>query len=129
MDTLPAKVVIIDDEERIRQLLVDYLDDFDEFLLRAFESAEAALEQIAQETVDLCVVDMRLPGMDGQEFILTARRRGLCEHFILHTGSVDFILTEQLLAAGVREDDVFFKPCDIKEMHERICQILKLPGV
>ncbi|MDP2848533.1 MAG: response regulator [Humidesulfovibrio sp.] len=124
----PARILIIDDEERIRHLLQDYLEDFEDYALRASESAEDALEQLSHETAELCIVDMRLPGMDGQAFILQAEKRQLCDRFILHTGSMDFTLTKELRESGLTEDDVFFKPCNMDEMLARIRQILKLPG-
>jgi DNA-binding response OmpR family regulator len=123
-----AKLVILDDEERIRQLLVDFLDDFEEFATRACDSGEAALEELESDPADLCIVDMRLPGMNGEAFIIAAHARGLCRHFILHTGSMDFTLTEPLLNLGLREADVFLKPADTGEMLKRIRLVLNLPG-
>jgi len=120
--------MIIDDEERIRQLLLDFLEDFDCVDLRAEESAEGALASLALEPADLCIVDMRLPGMDGQAFILNACERGLCKKFVLHTGSMDFALTKELLKCGLTETDVFFKPCDMEQMLSRIRHLLQLPG-
>lgn len=124
----PARILVLDDEERIRQLLVDFLEDFEEFTLRACASAEEALEELAREPADLCIVDVRLPGMDGKDFILNARKRGLCGRFLLHTGSVDFSLGRELLVGGMEEDDVFFKPCDMAQMLERIRYRLAQPG-
>lgn len=124
----PMRLMIIDDEERIRHLLLDYLEDFEGFALRAEESAEDALAALALEPADLCIVDMRLPGMDGQAFILKAWERGLCGKFILHTGSMDFMLTKELLGYGLTEADVFLKPCDMALMLARIQHLLSLPG-
>ena len=124
----PANIMIIDDEERIRQLLLDYLEDFDGFDLRAAESAEGALQSLEKERADLCIVDMRLPGMNGQAFILRAFEANLSGAFMLHTGSMDFSLTKELLGCGLTEADVFFKPCDMSLMLTRIRQLLNLPG-
>jgi len=123
-----TRIMIIDDEERIRHLLLDFLEDFDSFSLRAEESAESALANLAQEPADLCIVDMRLPGMDGQAFILNAWKRELCGKFVLHTGSMDFTLTKELLDCGLTEADVFFKPCDMALMLSRIQHLLLQPG-
>lgn len=124
----PASIMIIDDEERIRQLLLDYLEDFDGFDLRAVESGEAALQRLAEKRADLCIVDMRLPGMNGQAFILRAFEANASGAFMLHTGSMDFSLTKELLGCGLTEADVFFKPCDMSLMLARIRQLLNLPG-
>jgi len=128
MTTGAASIVIIDDEERIRQLLSDFLEDFEEFSLRACDSAESALDELAREQADLCIVDMRLPGMNGQDFILAARERGLCPRFILHTGSMDFSITEPLRRLGIHERDLFLKPCGMNDMLTRIHQLLAQPG-
>jgi len=124
----PAKILILDDEERIRQLLLDFLEDFDDFTLRAEESAEGALEKLALEPADLCIVDMRLPGMNGGTFIRQAWERRLCGKFLLHTGSMDCSLTKELQDCGLTQDDIFFKPCDMAVMLSRIRQLLHLPG-
>lgn len=127
--TTPARIMVIDDEERIRRLLLDFLEDFeDEFTLRACESAEEALEELAREGAELCIVDMRLPGMDGQAFILRARELGLCRRFVLHTGSVDFGAAGELEALGLSGEDIFFKPCDMEKMLARIRHILHPTG-
>ncbi|MDR3641002.1 MAG: response regulator [Humidesulfovibrio sp.] len=122
------ELLIIDDEERIRQLLMDFLEDFEEFSVRAADSAETGLTELGRKRADLCIVDMRLPGMDGQGFILAAHKRGQCGRFVLHTGSMDFKLTEPLLALGISERDVFLKPADADEMLKRIRLVLNLPG-
>ncbi len=63
------RVIIVDDESRMRSLLVQYLEDYEEFRLETADSGEAALELLAAEPADLCIVDIRLPGMDGAAFI------------------------------------------------------------
>lgn len=122
-----ADIMIIDDEERIRQLLFDYLEDYG-FALRGCVSAEEALDELAARPADLCIVDMRLPGMDGQAFILAANSRALCGKYVLHTGSMDFTLTPELAACGLGEADVFFKPADMASMLARIQSLLNLSG-
>lgn len=124
----PARVLIIDDEERIRTLLLDFFEDYAELAPRASASAEEGLQELEREPADLCIVDMRLPGMNGRDFILAARERGLCPLFLLHTGSMDFSLDEALRFVGLSDRDVFFKPCDMAAMLQRIRNLLELPG-
>jgi two-component system response regulator ResD len=122
----PARVIIIDDEERIRNLLSDFFEDYDdELAVLALPSAEDALDELARERAEVCVVDMRLTGMNGRDFILAARSRGLCDNFILHTGSMDFSLDESLRTAGLSGRDIFLKPCDMNAMLARIRELLK----
>ena len=119
-------ILIIDDEERVRDLLLEYLSEFDEFELRGAGSGEEALEMLQQQTAALCVVDMRLPGMNGTNFILAAIAARLCKRFIVNTGSVDFSLPQALEDLGMGTQDVFYKPVDAAEVLARIREVLKL---
>ncbi len=118
------RLLIVDDEEQIRRLIAEFLEDVGDFDIRGADSGEAALEALALAPADLCVVDLRLPGMNGEAFILAALRQGLCPRFLLHTGSVDHSLAQELLAAGVTDQDVFLKPNDLERLVERIQEIL-----
>jgi two-component system response regulator ResD len=116
--------MIIDDEEHIRNSLVCFLEDFDEFDLRSAHSAEQALDELRREPADMCVVDIRLPAMNGAEFIRVAREEGLCPLHILHTGSTDFQLYIDISEFGMDSADVFQKPCDSMAMLARIRRLL-----
>ncbi|MGE4553810.1 MAG: response regulator [Desulfovibrionaceae bacterium] len=120
------RLLILDDEERIRQLLRDYLEDYDEFDVRVAGSGEAALAELAREPADVAVVDMRLPGMNGERFIVEAVRDGLCGHFLLHTGSSGLSVSEGLRDLGLTDRDVFFKPADPARILARLRELSDL---
>jgi len=121
-------ILILDDEERIRDLLTQYLEDFDEFVVRNAHSGEQALELLAGEPADLAVVDMRLPGMSGTQFIREARARGACRHFLVHTGSVDMVISSELSELGLTSRDMFFKPAGADAILARIRERLARGG-
>ncbi len=114
------RVIIVDDESRMRSLLVQYLEDYEEFRLETADSGETALKLLAAEPADLCIVDIRLPGMDGAAFIREARKRGRCDRFLVHTGSLDLNLSEQLNIHGLCDEDVFYKPTDLDALLARL---------
>lgn len=124
MDERAKAILVIDDEERVRELLLDFLSEYDEFELYGASSGEDALEQLRCKSVDLCVVDLRLPGMNGARFIEEASATGLCHRFIVHTGSVDFSLPRTLQDLGMVDEDIFYKPANAAEVVERIRQRL-----
>lgn len=125
MTDLQSSILVIDDEERVRELMLEFLSEFDEFSLLGASSGEEALKLLRQQSVDVCVVDLRLPGMDGSRFIELAAADSLCGKFIVHTGSVDFSLPETLIALGMVPADVFYKPVDTLDIVERIHVLLK----
>ena len=107
---MSLRVLIIDDEPTVRRNLAAYLEDED-MNVRSVSSGEDAVELIRQGLAfDVCVVDMRLPGMNGDETIRALY--ALCPRlqFLIHTGTADYSPPERLVAVGVKRDRVFRKP-------------------
>lgn len=102
-------VLVLDDEPLIRLNLATFLYD-EGYQVREAASAEAALALITEERIDLVLVDLRLPGLDGQAFMLAAHRLQPGLRFLIHTGSMEFRLSTELAAIGLGRDDVFCKP-------------------
>jgi len=110
MKTHPEiKILVIDDEPFIRESLVGFLEDCD-FNISSADSAEQALNLLRQTTFDVAIVDLRLPGMNGDVFIQEINSLAPHIRFLIHTGSVDYHLSKKLIDIGVRTDHVFYKP-------------------
>ncbi|WP_044356986.1 response regulator, partial [Paenibacillus sp. E194] len=60
------RILIVDDEERIRRLLKMYLEK-EGFEIEEAEDGEAALRMAVSEEYDLILLDLMLPGIDGVE--------------------------------------------------------------
>ena len=73
MSNASIRVLVVDDEEMILLNLAVFLED-DGFTVFSASSGEAALELLSRETVDVAIVDIRLPGMDGNTLILEAHK-------------------------------------------------------
>jgi DNA-binding response OmpR family regulator len=56
----------VDDDPSVRQMIADYLGDND-IRVTALASGEQIIEVMARETIDLVVLDLRMPGEDGME--------------------------------------------------------------
>jgi DNA-binding NtrC family response regulator len=104
-----SKVLLLDDEPDIRDSLREFLEDCGIATVRA-GSAEEALELECLDEVLVAVVDIRLGGMDGLEFIKALHARRPRIRYLIHTGSTDFRLDAQLLKIGLTESEVLFKP-------------------
>ncbi len=103
------KILVIDDEPFIRESLVGFLEDCD-YEVSSAESAEQALNLLRETPYDVAIVDLRLPGMNGDVFIQEINRLVPNIRFLIHTGSVDYRLSKKLLEIGVLPDHVFYKP-------------------
>ncbi len=109
MSGTPICIMIIDDERSVRKSLAAYLEDRGFKALTA-ESAEEALELIENETVDIAIVDMRLPKMDGNALIVNAHKINPLLAYLIYTGSTDYSPPPALLEIGVEARNVFHKP-------------------
>lgn len=106
---MKTKLVIIDDEEFIRMPIQDFFEDCGWDVV-PFNTAEDALEYLEKENAGCVIVDVRLPGMTGPEFIVKAAaiRPGI--RFVIYTGSFDFSISDDLRSAGVDSGCIVRKP-------------------
>ncbi|MBL4795260.1 MAG: response regulator [Pseudomonadales bacterium] len=104
-----ASVLVVDDEELIRLNLVAYLED-DEIETVSTTSGEDALMILENQGFDVGIIDMRLPGINGNELIVAANRRWPDMRFIIHTGSTEYRLPQGLVDLGIDDSHVFLKP-------------------
>ena len=105
----PIRVLVVDDEFSVRSSLGGYLEDrdFDVFLAA---SGEESLEVLKKRTVDCTIVDIRLPGMDGNQFIRKAHQLQPSLIFLIYTGSTAYEVLPYMADIGIGAEDVFHKP-------------------
>jgi DNA-binding response OmpR family regulator len=70
------KVLIIDDDDALRETLKEQFTLHDEFEITDAATASAGLKQLRSEMVDLVLLDVRLPDMDGREACKQMRKSG-----------------------------------------------------
>jgi len=103
-------VLIVDDEEMIRENLKAYLED-EGLRVMAFESVIPALGWLGEgDTCPVCIMDMRLPDIDGNSAIRILHQLYPKMEFLIHTGSSSYSLPDDLRAIGLDDDRVYQKP-------------------
>jgi two-component system phosphate regulon response regulator OmpR len=121
MTDLPAHLLVVDDDERIRELLQKFLKR-NGFLVSGARDAAQARRLLAGLEFDLIVMDVMMPGEDGVS-LTRDLRRGLATPILLLTARGE---TEHRIAgleAGA--DDYLAKPFEPKELLLRINAILR----
>ncbi|GAU09082.1 response regulator [Desulfoplanes formicivorans] len=103
------KILIVDDEAGVRESLADYLEDLG-FTVFTAENGEKALDVLADHPMDLAIVDVRLPGIDGTQTIVKARNIQPDLRYIVHTGSVTYQIAPELKAMGITSEQILHKP-------------------
>lgn len=103
-------VLIIDDEPLLRRSLADFLQDEDRFVALVAGDAEEGLEMLGKYKVNVCLVDLRLPGMNGIDFMLRAQELDPRLRFLIHTGSPEAQLPKAIIQDIPGYRGVLFKP-------------------
>jgi len=118
-------VLIIDDESSIRESLAEFLRDFG-MVVDTAVNAEEALELLAEKPYDVLIADLRLPGMTGDIMISKAHQLQPNLRFLIHTGSIDYRLSNELLSLGLTMDQIILKPLsDLTILVDKIESLFK----
>jgi DNA-binding response OmpR family regulator len=80
------KILLVDDDAELSEALIDQLSLYDEFELTHAASAGAGLHAAREGHLDLIIMDVGLPDMDGREAVKLLRRSGLRAPIIMLTG-------------------------------------------
>lgn len=112
------KILVVDDERAIREMVARGLQQY-AVLLAA--DGDAAIQILDHEKVDLCIVDVMMPGMDGFE---------LCDHIKTYYEKPVIMLTARSELSDKRSafeagtDDYVTKPFLVEELAFRVNAIL-----
>jgi two-component system response regulator ResD len=118
------KILVVDDEERIRRLVRMYLERSG-FLVDEADDGQAALEMALKNAYALIILDLMLPGMDG---------RDVCAHIRQHLDTPIIMLTaagdesNRIHGFELGADDYVVKPFSPRELVMRVKALLKRAG-
>lgn len=118
-------VLVVDDDDRIRELVARYLKEHDFFVSTA-EDADQAKEIMALAEYDALVVDVMMPGQDGMEFTDELRQKNNKQKdvpILLLTAMGETKDKIKGLTSGA--DDYLTKPFDPQELLLRLQAILR----
>lgn len=110
------KILIVEDEFRIRKLIKDYLLKYNYKVLEA-ENGEIAIEIFRKEQPDLVILDWMLPSMDGIEVCYNIKSNSLCPVIMLTAKSEE---SDELEGLKYGADDYIKKPFSPKILMARI---------
>ncbi len=120
---MSTTLLVVDDDDEIRELLCDYLTDAGYNVLAAADG-EQMREQLARHKVDLVVLDLMLPGEDGLSLCRQLQAtRGLAVIMLSAKGST----LDRIIGLEVGADDYLAKPFEPRELIARIKAVLRRP--
>ncbi|QTH44810.1 response regulator transcription factor [Cohnella sp. LGH] len=116
-----SRILVVDDEERIRRLLKMYLEK-EGYEIEEAEDGETALRKAQDEDFDLIVLDLMLPGIDGIE-VCSRLRQQKATPVLMLTAKGEEVNRVQGFEVGA--DDYVVKPFSPREVIFRIKAILR----
>lgn len=108
------KVLIVEDDQSIRDALEECFGFFNPRAIMKCDSAESALKVIDSFKPDLILTDYRMTGMDGIDFVKELRIRLCRAYVVMLTGMPSPEVTSAVLLAGAH--DILAKPFNIKDI-------------
>lgn len=117
-------IVVADDHALIREGMVSLLKKFETVGI-VFDASDGrqALDILLRETIELAILDIRLPGLSGLDVAREIRKRQLPCRIILMTGDV----SEEAAANAVSKlslDAFLFKTADMSQFEQAVCAVL-----
>jgi len=120
-ETAPPRLLLVDDEATLREPLAEYLSR-QGFAVAQATSAADARSQLRQETPDLVLLDIMMPGEDGLS---------LCRHLVENRDLPVIMLTakgeatDRIVGLEIGADDYVVKPFEPRELVARIRSVLR----
>ncbi len=120
---MSTTLLVVDDDDEIRELLCDYLTDAGYTVLAAADGG-GMRQHLAESKVDLVVLDLMLPGEDGLSLCRQLQGTpGLAVIMLSAKGST----LDRIIGLEVGADDYLAKPFEPRELIARIKAVLRRP--
>lgn len=119
-----SKLLLIEDDELLRELLHEFLAD-DGFAVVEAQDGKTAQSLLQSDTYDVILCDLFMPNMDGISLIRWLRGQGQSTPVIILSGTISTDINQVLEDLSVT--DRFFKPLTSEELNrlsERLQQLL-----
>ncbi|WP_272701325.1 response regulator [Desulfovibrio sp. Fe33] len=114
-------ILIIDDDGKLRDLVVEYLEEYD-FSTATLPSGAKAVETIRSLNPSVIVLDVMMPGKDGLEVLRDIRAEFTTPVIMLTAKGED---TDRIVGLELGADDYMGKPFNPRELLARIKAVLR----
>lgn len=119
------KLLVLDDEAFVRDSFVDYFEDC-LWQVKFAEREEDALNIVRSSEIDCAIVDIRMGGIGGDQFIREANKIQPKMSFVICTGSPEYEMPEDIVAMENVNKEIFAKPVsDLERLEVILTQMLE----
>src|SRR5262245_13470847 len=122
MAELKTRILVVDDDQRLRELLVKYLGG-EGYDVKAVPDGTGMDKQLARERYDLVVLDLMLPGEDGLAICRRLRAQTVSPAIVMLTAKGDDV--DRIVGLEMGADDYLPKPFNPRELLARVNAVLR----
>lgn len=115
------KILVVDDEKLIRDVIREYLEN-EKYIVYEAENGKDAINITKKENIDLIVMDIMMPEMDGYTAYKTISKENHIPCIMLSARSEEY---DKLIGFELGIDDYITKPFSTRELVARIKAIMK----
>jgi two-component system, OmpR family, response regulator len=120
MTTVTKRVLIVDDDPRIVQLLTEHFKQT--YTVETAMSGGEALSIVRRARPDVVVLDVMLPGMSGIHVLKELKRTDPTIPVIVVTGTDSLAIANEAVRSGATT--YLRKPFDLRELDQRVAEII-----
>lgn len=125
MDNLPQKILIVEDDAKLRHLLERHIAEYG-FEVLGVGDGQEMFKVLSRSHIDLIVLDIMLPGQDGLAICRDLRGQNNDVPILILTAKGDDL--DRIIGLELGADDYLTKPCNPRELVARIKAILRRTG-
>lgn len=113
----PSRILLVDDEKDFVEMLTLRLQEIGEEVLQAYSGLES-LEKLKETEIDVVILDVKMPGMDGIETLQEIKKRHPLVEVIMLTGHGTIETAVQGMKLGAY--DFLIKPADFDDLTTKL---------
>lgn len=121
MNSTVKKILVVEDEEKIMNVVKSFLESKGYFVLPA-EDGRKAIELFEKENISMILLDLMLPFITGEEVCKIIRKKSRVPIIMLTAKSDE---ADMLKGLGIGADDYITKPFSLKALHARIEAVMR----
>lgn len=122
MEMIARRILIVDDEEGYRKVLANSLADLG-FETKAVNNGFDALEEIKRRCYSIILLDVKMPGMDGIEFLDQMKGIRVNSHIVIITAYTDEDVVKEAIKKGANK--VITKPFSTSDIEACLAEFTK----